>query len=148
MLGFSNQSDEISYETLKEKMLEAAKKTFKPEFLNRLDDLIVFRSLNKTDMSQIVHVEVSKVSDRLKSRSVKIDLSQEAIEFLIDKGYDPVYGARPLRRAVEKYLEDPIAEEILKGKIKTDQIISVGVKEGALTFETKENAPSQEAKAS
>ncbi len=148
LLGFSNQSDEISYDTLKEKMLEAAKKTFKPEFLNRLDDLIVFRSLAKADMAQIVHVEVSKVSDRLKSRSVKIELTQEAIDFLIEKGYDPVYGARPLRRAVEKYLEDPIAEEILKGQIKTDQIVSVAVKDGALTFVSKENAPSQEAKTS
>lgn len=137
-MGFTNSTDEMSYDMLKEKMIDSAKKTFKPEFLNRLDDLIVFRPLKKEDMSQIVYIEVKKIMDRLKARQIEIELSPEAITFLIDKGYDPVYGARPLRRAVEKHLEDPIAEEILRGKIKNSSKVQVSVAEGVLCFESTE----------
>lgn len=133
-MGFTNSSDEMSYETLKERMIDSAKKTFKPEFLNRLDDLIVFRPLKKEDMAQIVHIEVKKIADRLKARQIEIELTQEAIDYLIEKGYDPVYGARPLRRAVEKHLEDPIAEDILRSKIKNGSKIKITVSESALVF--------------
>jgi len=138
-LGFTASKDEATYEQMKERMLEQMKKTFKPEFLNRLDDLIVFRSLNKADMTKIVELEVGKVSTRLENRQLRIKLSQEATDFLIDKGYDPAYGARPLRRAVERYLEDPLAEELLKGNIKESQLIEVTFKPKAKDeSETKE----------
>ena len=128
-LGFSSNKDEATYEQMKERMLEQVKKTFKPEFLNRLDDLIVFRSLNKSDMVQIVELEVAKVGTRLESRNLKLKLSQAATDYLIEKGYDPQYGARPLRRAVERHLENPLAEEILKGNLADSQTVEVSVNE-------------------
>jgi ATP-dependent Clp protease ATP-binding subunit ClpC len=116
-LGFAPSNDEASYEKMREKILDEAKRVFRPEFLNRLDDLIVFRSLNKTDLITILDLEVTKVMDRLKARNLKLTLDESAKDFLVEKGYDPNYGARPMRRAVERFLEDPLAEEILKGHL-------------------------------
>lgn len=114
-LGFGTQPDKMNYEQTKERMIEMTKKTFRPEFLNRLDDIIVFRSLNREDLTQIVHIEVEKLSARLqKSHHIKITLDKTAIDFLITKGFEPANGARPLRRAIEKYLEQPLAEELIK----------------------------------
>ena len=95
--------------------MDEAKKTFRPEFLNRLDDIIVFRSLTKPDLIEILDLEVGKVMQRLKARNIILQLDEKAKDFLVEKGYDPIYGARPMRRAVERFLEDPLAEEILKG---------------------------------
>ena len=114
VMGFGVKTDEHNYEQMKEKMLTESKRVFKPEFLNRLDDIIVFHSLTRDDLTKIVDIEVSKVHTRLKPREITFRLTPEATAFLIEKGYDPAYGARPLRRAVERYLEDPMAEEILK----------------------------------
>ncbi len=133
-LGFAPSKEEHTYEEMKSKLLDEAKRVFKPEFMNRLDDIIVFRNLNKSDMSRIVQLEVAKVKDRLKYKEVEIVLTPAATEFLIEKGYDPQFGARPLRRAVEKYLQDPLAEEILRGNIKPSETIEVAVAEGKLTF--------------
>src|SRR6185436_12984806 len=113
-IGFNKSSDEASYDKMKEKIMDEAKKAFRPEFLNRLDDVIVFRSLNKPDLIEILELEVSKVVLRLKGRNIQLQLDEKAKDFLVQKGYDPTYGARPMRRAVERYLEDPLAEEILK----------------------------------
>ncbi|TFE66875.1 NDP-hexose 4-ketoreductase [Methylacidiphilum sp. Yel] len=140
VLGFRTKQDEISYEQMKERMLETVKKTFKPEFLNRVDDLIVFRSLSREDMIKIVHLEVNKVAERLKSRKLSILLTDAAIDFLIEKGYEPAYGARPLRRAVEKYVENAIAEELLKGKLAEATVVEIDAREGMLIFTPK---PSQ-----
>jgi len=134
VMGFGVKSDEHSYEQMKEKMMSEAKRIFKPEFLNRLDDLIVFHSLTRDDLTKIVDIEVAKVLTRLKPRSITFRLTPEASAFLIEKGYDPAYGARPLRRAVERFLEDPMAEEILRGTIKNGDFVIVGEKEKALTF--------------
>src|SRR3989442_123113 len=117
-LGFAPTKDEHTYEDMKGKLLDESKRVFKPEFMNRLDDLIVFRSLTKDDMGKIVHIEVDKVKSRMKYKDVEIHLTPAATDFLIEKGYDPNFGARPLRRAVEKYLQDPLAEAILRGNIK------------------------------
>jgi ATP-dependent Clp protease ATP-binding subunit ClpC len=135
VMGFGLRQEEGDYEAMKDKMLEQAKKTFKPEFLNRLDDIIVFRSLTREDLTKIVDIEVAKVGKRLASRDLAIRLTQEATQFLIEKGFDPSYGARPLRRAVEKYLEDPMAEELLRGHFKGSSLIIIGVRDGKeLTF--------------
>src|SRR5476651_445593 len=134
VMGFGVKSGEANYEQMKEKMLSEAKRVFKPEFLNRLDDLIVFHSLTRDDLTKIVDIEVSKVLTRLKPRQTTFRLTPEATAFLIEKGYDPQYGARPLRRAVERFLEDPMAEEILRGSIKNGDFVVVGEKEKALTF--------------
>jgi len=133
-LGFAPQKEEFSYADMKGKLMEEAKRAFKPEFMNRLDDLIVFRNLNRGDMTEIVQLEVAKVKGRLKYKDVEINLTSGATEFLIEKGYDPQFGARPLRRAVEKYLQDPLAEEILRGNIKPNEIVEVTVEGDKLAF--------------
>jgi ATP-dependent Clp protease ATP-binding subunit ClpC len=136
-LGFSPISDEHSYEKMKEKILDEAKRVFKPEFLNRLDDIIVFRSLTKSDLLEILDLEVSKVIERLKNKQIHLALDQPSKDFLVEKGYDPTYGARPMRRAVERFLEDPLAEEILKGGLHPNEPIAVTVGEGKLVFTQK-----------
>ena len=136
-MGFSPISDEHSYEKMKEKIMEEAKKTFKPEFLNRLDDAIVFRSLTKPDLLEILDLEVGKVLKRLKAKQLHLTLEPAAMDFLVEKGYDPTYGARPMRRAVERYLEDPLAEEILKGSLQPVEPVTVGVEDGKLAFKQK-----------
>ena len=107
---------------------------FKPEFLNRLDDVIVFRSLTKPDLLEILDLEVAKVIERLKGKQIHLVLDQPAKDFLVEKGYDPTYGARPMRRAVERFLEDPLAEEILKSNLHPNEPISVTVGDGKLVF--------------
>jgi ATP-dependent Clp protease ATP-binding subunit ClpC len=136
-LGFSPISDEHSYEKMKEKIMDEAKRIFRPEFLNRLDDVIVFRSLTKPDLLEILDLEVAKVVERLKGKHIELALDQSAREFLVDKGYDPTYGARPMRRAVERLLEDPLAEEILKGGLHPNEPITVSVGDGKLVFNQK-----------
>jgi len=138
-MGFSPINDEHSYEKMKEKIMDEAKKIFRPEFLNRLDDAIVFRSLTKPDLLEILDLEVSKVLTRLKAKQLHLTLERAARDFLVEKGYDPMYGARPMRRAVERYLEDPLAEEILKASLQPNEPITVVVEEGKLAF--KQNAP-------
>jgi ATP-dependent Clp protease ATP-binding subunit ClpC len=133
-LGFSPITDENSYEKMRERIMEDAKKTFRPEFLNRLDDLIVFRALTKSDLVQILDLEVSKVLVRLKTRNYVLTLDEKAKDFLVEKGYDPQYGARPMRRSVERFLEDPLAEEILKGNLHEGEPIQVTVEKDRLVF--------------
>ena len=98
---------------MRDKILDESKRVLKPEFLNRLDDIIVFHQLERNDLVKIVDLEMAKVVERVRAKDIKVHLDATAVEFLIDKGYDPTYGARPMRRAVEKYLEDPLAEEFL-----------------------------------
>jgi ATP-dependent Clp protease ATP-binding subunit ClpC len=113
-LGFGG-NEVATAEKARERLMETAKKFFKPEFINRVDDIIVFRKLDRTDLLSIVGIETQKVIDRMAGKGLKLILDDEALEFLIQKGYQPEYGARPLRRAVERMLEDPLAEDILKG---------------------------------
>jgi ATP-dependent Clp protease ATP-binding subunit ClpC len=143
-MGFGAARDEQSYDVMKDKILEEAKKVLKPEFVNRLDDLIVFHTLTKPDLIRIVDLEVAKVKARIKLKEIAITLDDKAHEFLIEKGYDPAYGARPMRRAVERYLEDPLAEELLRGNIKAGDSVNVTVENGKLSF----HAPTESAAAS
>ncbi len=133
-LGFAPITDESSYEKARERVLEEAKKTFRPEFLNRLDDLIVFRTFTKPDLIHILSLEVEKVLERLRRKNLHLELDDKAKEFLVEKGYDPQYGARPMRRAVEKYFEDPLAEEILKGALTEGCDIRVTAEKDKLVF--------------
>jgi len=136
-LGFSPITDESSYEKMRERVLEEAKKTFRPEFLNRLDDLIVFRSFTKPDLIQILTLELNKVIERLRHKSLHLELDDKAKDFLVEKGYDPQYGARPMRRAVERFFEDPLAEEILKGVLHEGDPILVTADAEKLVFNQK-----------
>ncbi|MBV8352140.1 MAG: ATP-dependent Clp protease ATP-binding subunit [Verrucomicrobia bacterium] len=124
-LGFGAVASHESYEHMRDKILEESKRVFKPEFLNRLDDMIVFHTLGRSDLAKIVELEVAKVVERVRMKAIKVHLDASAVEFLIDKGYDPTYGARPMRRAVEKFLEDPLAEELLRGKVKSGDALDV-----------------------
>jgi ATP-dependent Clp protease ATP-binding subunit ClpC len=133
-IGFTPLKDEASYEKMRDKILDEAKKAFRPEFLNRLDDVIVFRSLNRPDLIEILQLEVAKVMQRLKAKNITIQLDEKARDFLLEKGYDPTYGARPMRRSVEKYLEDPLAEEILRGHVHDSEPVTVTVAEDKLVF--------------
>jgi len=129
---------EHEYDAMRDKLMEEAKKTFKPEFINRLDDIIVFHQLTKPDLMKIVDLEVDKVLTRVKAKEVHVELETSAKEFLIEKGYDPTYGARPMRRAVERYLEDPFAEELLRGNVKAGDTVHVSAVEGKLVFKAVE----------
>ena len=136
-IGFGSSRDEGGYERMREKILDEAKKAFRPEFLNRLDDILVFHSLAKPELEQILVLEVEKVTQRLKARKILLLLDAKAKDFLVEKGNDPVYGARPMRRAVERYLEDPLAEEILRGSLHENDPIEVTVADGKLVFKQK-----------
>jgi ATP-dependent Clp protease ATP-binding subunit ClpC len=129
---------EHDYEVMRDRLLEEAKKAFKPEFINRLDDIIVFHQLSRIDLMQIVGLETEKVLVRVKAKEVHLELEESAREFLIEKGYDPTYGARPMRRAVERYLEDPFAEELLRGNVKAGDTVHVTAVEGKLVFRVAE----------
>ena len=147
-MGFAAQRDEHTHESMREKILDETKRVFKPEFLNRLDEIIVFHTLSKPDLLHIVDLEVAKVKARLKIKEIEIALDNPAHEFVIEKGYDPTYGARPMRRAVERYLEDPLAEELLKGNIKAGDLVEVSVKDEKLAFHVAEPQGSPAASAS
>jgi ATP-dependent Clp protease ATP-binding subunit ClpC len=136
-LGFAPITDESSYEKARERVLEEAKKMFRPEFLNRLDDLIVFRSFTKPDLIQILGLEVEKVLGRLRKKNLSLELDEKSKDFLVEKGYDPQYGARPMRRAVERFFEDPLAEEILKGALHEGDPIKVTAGKDKLVFTQK-----------
>jgi len=138
VMGFgASAKDEQAYDVMKEKILDEAKRVLKPEFVNRLDDLIVFHTLGKPELLTIVDLEIKKVVARIKIKEITIILDDKAKELLIEKGYDPAYGARPMRRAVERYLEDPMAEEILRGNLKAGDTAEVSSDKGKLTFKAK-----------
>ena len=117
-LGFAKDTAETSFDVLKEKLLGEAKRAFRPELLNRFDETVVFRKLEKEDMKKILALELAKLQSRLKGQHITLSLDKKATDFLIEKGYDSALGARPLRRVVQDYIEDPLADLVLAGKIK------------------------------
>ena len=127
------------YEKLKERIMEETKRAFKPEFLNRLTDIIIFQQLAKTHMTKIVDIEVDKVAKRLLDLGVKLVVNEAARGYLVDNGWDEKYGARPLRRAVERLLEDPLAESILRDDYNKDEPVIVSVGEKGLVFTQKKS---------
>lgn len=134
-IGFKTQKEEVSYQDMKEKLLEEVKRTFKPEFLNRIDDIIVFHPLVKEDLQRIVEIELGFVSERLKEQNITLEVTQEAKEFLIEKGFDPIFGARPLKRTIQRFLEDSLAQEIISKRFKEGSLVKVLRKNTELIFE-------------
>ena len=121
---------------MKDMLQKEVERHFRPEFLNRLDDVIVFHALTREDLTTIVDYELKKVFKRLVKQGYRLDISNASKEFLIEKGYNPEFGARPLRRAIEKYIEDALSENILKGELKNKNVIKIDVKdEDSLKFE-------------
>ena len=138
-MGFQAMTGNFNdFEKMREKVLEEAKRIFKPEFLNRISDIIFFRPLDRDDLVKIVDLEVAKFANRLKDRKIVLEFTPEAKALIIEKGYDEKYGARPLRRAVEHYLEDPLAEAILKGEVKDGEPTLVVRNGDKLEFKLKE----------
>jgi ATP-dependent Clp protease ATP-binding subunit ClpC len=135
-IGFAaNQKEkEDSYERMKDNVLEELKKTFRPEFLNRLDDIIVFHSLDEKDIAKIVELMLDSVIKRLHELEINIKYTDGVKEHLAREGFDPAYGARPLRRAITKTVEDKLSEEMLRGTIKKGDDVLMDVEGGSLTF--------------
>jgi ATP-dependent Clp protease ATP-binding subunit ClpC len=127
--GFQKPDDDASYENMKGRVQEQIEKVFRPEFLGRMDDVIVFRHLTNEDLAQVVEMELGKVRERLAERNLKLVLSAEAKKYLVKKGSNLDFGARPLRRAIESFVEDPLSEELLKGEFQGMDTITIEVKE-------------------
>ena len=144
--GFGKRTAEANYEKMKEMLQKEVERHFRPEFLNRLDDVIVFHALTREDLTTIVDYELNKVFKRLIKQGYKLQTSDPAKEFLIDKGYSTEFGARPLRRAIERYIEDPLSENILRGVFKDKNVIKIDVQdEDNLRFEgLREEKPADE----
>jgi ATP-dependent Clp protease ATP-binding subunit ClpC len=137
-LGFAEANPAADYAAMRDQTMEAAKHAFRPELLNRVDEVIVFRQLGEEDVRTILDIEIRKVSGRLKARGLSLHLLPEATAFLMKKGFDRVYGARQLRRTVERWLENPLAEEILRGAFPEESIVEVASDGERLNFREPE----------
>ena len=133
-LGFAKRSEEEDFGAMKSRLMAEVDNHFRPEFLNRLDEVIVFHPLTREDIGQIVGIEFGQARARMLSRDLDVVLTDESTEFLIEKGYDPEFGARPLRRAIERLIEDPLSEEILKGTFAGAKTIRIQVRDNELEF--------------
>jgi ATP-dependent Clp protease ATP-binding subunit ClpC len=144
VMGFGAGGDDVSanYDRMREKLLDESKRFFKPEFLNRLDDVIVFHSLTRENLIEILDLEIAKVVERVQRKNLKLVLDSKAKDFLVEKGYDPQYGARPMRRAVERHLEDPLAEEILRGSLIDGEPVDVTVDGDKIVFRQQKTSSS------
>jgi len=138
-LGFRKKSAEVTYEQTKEALMKEVERHFRPEFLNRVDDVIMFRQLTRDDLKSIVDIELGKVRSRLQSQGLALVLTDEAKELIINQGYNPDFGARPLRRAIEHLIEDHISEELLRGAYKDKDTITISVKDDHLYFESSKS---------
>ena len=143
-IGFSNLTDLDSYEKMKSKVNEELKRYFKPEFLNRIDETIVFHELTLDEVKEIVDLMLDRVHKQLKNSDLEIVLSDEAKQYLATEGYNKEFGARPLRRSIQRLLEDPLSEELLQGKYKAGStiIVSLNEEDETLEFESVE-APNE-----
>jgi ATP-dependent Clp protease ATP-binding subunit ClpB len=117
---------------------ESLRRTFKPEFLNRIDEIIFFHSLDPDQIGEIVEIQVERLRKRLQDRQIDLVLSAEARDLIAEKGYDPVYGARPLKRALQKYIENPLSMEILKGAVPDGSTVEATVRGGEVAFSLME----------
>ncbi|HDH51276.1 MAG TPA: ATP-dependent Clp protease ATP-binding subunit, partial [Nitrospirae bacterium] len=133
-LGFQKNTWEDTYRTIRENVLGELKKTFNPEFLNRVDETVVFHPLKKEHLSKIVVLLVNELNRQLLDQDLAVDLNDEVIDWLISNNYQPAYGARPMRRAIQRYIEDPLSEEILKGRFKNTKKIRVVLEKDSPVF--------------
>ncbi|MDB4866255.1 MAG: ATP-dependent Clp protease ATP-binding subunit ClpC [Cohnella sp.] len=143
-LGFTAAQDAANdYQTMKDKVLGELKKAFRPEFLNRLDEMIVFHPLDKEHIARIVSLMADDLRKRLKEHNVQFDLTDAAMDFLAKEGFDPQYGARPLRRAIQKHIEDRLSEDLLTGKIQKGDTLIIDEKDGDLFVRVKDEVANQ-----
>jgi ATP-dependent Clp protease ATP-binding subunit ClpC len=145
-IGFTLKKDEqveerLAYEEMRKKLLDALKRVFRPEFINRLDSVIVFRSLSKEDIKQIVELELQKVSKRLTEHAIVLSSTPAALEMLADQGYDPEMGARPLKRVIQQKVEDPLSDALLSGEFEDGNTIIVDASEGQVVLRRAKDVP-------
>ena len=145
ILGYSGKLEGDSYERMKEQVLDSLREHFRPEFLNRVDEIIVFHSLTEDDLKQIVEIQLDRLRSRLAERRLTLELTDEAKAHLARSGYDPVYGARPLKRAIQREIETPLSRLILSGEVRDNSTIQVDVANGQLNFTTQQHAAEAEA---
>lgn len=139
VLGFApEQDEEEDHAEMEERVLDELKRTFRPEFLNRVDEVIVFHALNKEHIRAIVTLMIDEVNERLEANDIQIEVTNDAKDLLAEKGYDPMYGARPLRRAIQRSIEDELSEELLKGNITRGDTVLVDSEDDKFTFSRKE----------
>ena len=122
------------YDAMREMVMGVVGAHFRPELLNRIDEVVVFHPLGKEHVAEIAHIQLQRLRERLTERDLDLVLTDEAMHLLVEDGFDPVYGARPLKRAIQRNLENPLAQELLAGKYLPGQIIQVDVTEGKLKF--------------
>ena len=126
-LGFHALEFEEDYKSMEKKVLSELKKTFNPEFLNRVDDVVVFRALDRKDVLEIIEILLKEVRGRLAEKNLDLIITQQAKEFVVNEGYSPMYGARPLKRAIQKHLENPLSEALLEGRFTDGSVIQVDI---------------------
>jgi ATP-dependent Clp protease ATP-binding subunit ClpC len=134
-VGFAKTNEAVTYEKMKQKVNDALKQHFRPEFLNRIDDIIVFHELTKDEVTEIIDLMIKRVRGSLESQGLGLELTQAAKYYVVDKGYDPTLGARPLRRALQRLVEDPLSEKILWKEFRAGETIIVDVEDDAETGE-------------
>ena len=132
--GFLQESDEQSYDKMKERVMEEMKRAFRPEFVNRIDDIIVFHPLSEAHIKSIVRLMISRINKQLTEKGIELILTPAAEDALVEKGYDPTYGARQLRRTIQKHIEDPLAEAIVRGQLVDSARVEVDVEGGSFVF--------------
>jgi ATP-dependent Clp protease ATP-binding subunit ClpC len=126
-LGFHAPDADSAYEQMRDRVKEEIERAFNPEFLNRVDDIIVFHALDRAQIGQIVHIMLKEIHNRLAEENLKLNLTDAALAFLVEKGYDEKFGARPLRRAIQRFIEDPLSEKILTAEFPAGEEIEVDV---------------------
>ncbi|MDA1194681.1 MAG: ATP-dependent Clp protease ATP-binding subunit [Planctomycetota bacterium] len=134
-VGFAKSDEDVAHTRMRDELMKEVERHFRPEFLNRVDDIIVFRQLTREDLTEIIDIETRGLAGRLQDKSIQLILTPEAKEHIINEGYNPDYGARPLRRAIQRILEDPLAEEVLRGNFHEGTKILVEMKEGHVHFQ-------------
>jgi ATP-dependent Clp protease ATP-binding subunit ClpC len=136
--GSDHTADEKQYEEMRENITKALKEKFRPEFLNRMDDIIVFHPLNKEHMKEIVSIMLNTVGKRTKQQmSIRLNAGEDVKEFLVEKGYDEKYGARPLKRTIQQMVEDKLAEAVLEGRVREGDSVKIVLKDGQLKFSAR-----------
>jgi ATP-dependent Clp protease ATP-binding subunit ClpC len=138
-VGFAKADDGVNYERMKDRVTEELKRHFRPEFLNRIDDVIVFSELSRHEVHSIVDLLLKRVQTQLESKGITLDLTDAARDLLTEKGYDPTLGARPLRRAIQRYVEDPLSEKLLWKEVGIGQSILVDVEDAEIVFRQSES---------
>lgn len=135
-LGFLGEKEETERKSLKEKVLEALKENFRPEFLNRVDEIIIFNYLGKPEIKKIVDLELRKVANRLQNKEIEIKATEAAKEFLAEKGFDPNLGARPLKRVIQRQVLDPLSLKIVSGEVKEGERVVIDFENNQIVFRT------------